>query len=177
MNTPAASNEPTTAGAALPARTEAEAAAEAARLLAEAYSTTAPVATHYRDITPVPAQGDAVPHPQPGRPPMSQRATDHATLVLVYSIGSLPVSGAASLLLWTLSSVSPVALAIIAATPPVCLAAFGIAAKLVSGAVAEGAAALPPTIHHHHTGPTTVQNVHVENDTRWFGKTTNQLPQ
>ncbi|MFB7764232.1 hypothetical protein [Streptomyces xiamenensis] len=169
--TPAHEHQPT-------AGRDAYEAFEAARLLAEAYSSNAPVATNYRDITPVPTQGEAVPHAQPGRPPMSQRATDHATLVLAYSIGSVPLGAATSLVLWSLSTVSPTTLAIAAAAPPALLAAVVIAAKLIGRAVADGAAALPPTVHHHHTGPTNVQHVqvHVENDTRWFGRTTNQLP-
>ncbi|MEV0982348.1 hypothetical protein [Streptomyces sp. NPDC049915] len=36
------------------ALSEAEAEAEAARLIAESYSTNAPVATSYKDVTPVP---------------------------------------------------------------------------------------------------------------------------
>ncbi|WP_434600222.1 hypothetical protein [Streptomyces sp. A5-4] len=154
---------------------------EAARLLAEAYSSDAPLATRYRDITPAPAQptqGDAVPYAQPGRPPMSQKATDHASLVLAYSIGSLPVGAALSLVLWSLSSVDPTTLAIAAAAPAGLVTTIGITARMIGRAVRDGASALPDTTVHQHHGPTYVQHTHQElhTDTRWFGRTVNQLP-
>jgi hypothetical protein len=149
---------------------------EAARLLAEAYSSDAPVATRYRDIVPVPAQGDAVPSTQPGRPPMSQQATDHASLVLAYSFGSLPVGGALSLVLWSLGGVNSTTLAIAATAPPGLVIAVGIAARMIGRAVRDGASALPSHTVHQHTGPTYVQHNEVHTDTRWFSRTVNQLP-
>lgn len=151
---------------------------EAARLVAEGYSTDAPVATRYRDIHPVPTTGDAVPHAQPGRPPMSQRATDHAALVLTYAFASLPVGATTSLVLWTLSSVSPTTLAIAALAPTVLVTVTGITARMVGRAVREGAAALPDNTEHHHThiGPTYLQHNQLRTNTRGFGRTTNQLP-
>lgn len=151
---------------------------EAARLLAEGYSTDAPVATRYRDIDPVPTTGGAVPHAQPGRPPMSQRATDHSALVLSYSVASLPVGGATSLVLWALSSVSPTTLAIAGLAAAGFVITVGITARMMGRAVREGASALPDNTQHHHThiGPTYLQHNQLHTQTRGFGRTTNQLP-
>ncbi|WP_435609648.1 hypothetical protein [Streptomyces sp. C10-9-1] len=154
----------------------AQEAFEAARLLAEAYSSNAPTATHYRDIVPAPTQGDAMPYAQPGRPPMSQKATDHASLVLAYSLGSLPVGAAISLVLWSLSSVDATTLAIAAAAPAGLVGTIGIAARMIGRAVRDGASALPSTTIHEHHGPTYLQHNELHTDTRWFGRTINQLP-
>lgn len=160
----------------------AQEAFEAARLLAEAYSSDAPTATRYLYITPTQPthQGAAVPFAQPGRPPMSQKATDHATIVLAYSAGSLPVSAGLSLLLWSMSNVDTTTLAIAAAAPPVLVFTIGIAARMIGRAVREGATALPDTTNHQHHGPTYIQNTEIHNelhnDTRGFGRTVNHLP-
>ncbi|MCZ4098029.1 hypothetical protein [Streptomyces sp. H39-C1] len=165
-----------------PAReVSAQEAFEAARLLAEAYSSNAPTATQYRDIVPTPTNGDTMPYAQPGRAPMSQKATDHASLILAYSFGSLPVGAALSLVLWSLSSVDATTLTIAAATPAVLVGTIGVAARMIGRAVRDGASALPPpSTVHQHTGPTYVHHtaVHQElhTDTRWFGRTVNQLP-
>lgn len=158
----------------------AQEAFEAARLLAEAYSHDAPAATHYRDITPQPTRGDAMPYAQPGRPPMSQKATDHASLVLAYSIGSLPLGAALSLVLWSLSSLDTTTLAIAAAAPAGLVGTLGITARMIGRAVRDSAGALPDTTVHQHHGPTYVQHTQVHHelhtDTKWFGRTVNQLP-
>ncbi|MFD6371968.1 hypothetical protein ACFWGM_33750 [Streptomyces roseolus] len=151
---------------------------EAARLLAEGYSTTTPAAARYRDLTPEPLRGDAMPQVQPGRPPMSQKATDHASLVLAYSLGSLPVGGAVSTVLWSLSSVDATTLALAAAAPAGLVCTVGIAARMIGRAVRDSAPALPrttTTVHHHH-GTTHLQHNELHTDSKWFGRTTNQLP-
>lgn len=154
---------------------EAHAEAEAARLIAEAYSENTPATTSYRDITPV-QQSGAEPVIQPGRTPMSQRATDHATLVLAYSLGSLPVSIATSLVLWSIAAVDPATLAIAGAAPPALAVTIGIAARLVGRAVRDGASALPRDEHHHYDGPTYIQHTELHTNTRGLGRTINQLP-
>ncbi|MFC4497897.1 hypothetical protein ACFPA8_27595 [Streptomyces ovatisporus] len=155
---------------------ESEEAYESARLIEEALSDATPTATAYRD--PVPAQRTgAQPVPQPGRPPMSQKATDHASVVLAYSIGSVPVGGAISGVLWALSNVDPAVLVIAGATPLGLAGAVGVVAKMIGSAVKEGAEALPRDQHHHYEGPTTVQHTEVHTEARWFGRTVNQLPE
>jgi hypothetical protein len=97
---------------------------------------------------------------------MSQKATDHASLVLAYSFGSLPVGAALSLVLWSLSSVDATTLAIAAAAPVGLVATIGITARMIGRAVRDGASALPQTTVHQHTGPTHVQHTQVHTDTR-----------
>ena len=155
---------------------ETDTEAEAARLIAEAYSKDAPTATTYRDITPAHQTGTP-PVAQPGRPPMSQRATDHATLVATYSLGSLPVGAATSLVLWSLSALNPATLAIAATAPPALVIAAGITARLIGHAMRDSAAALPRDQHHHYEGPTHIQHTTLHTTTRGLGRTTNtQLP-
>lgn len=133
------------------------------------------VPTSFRDETPVPAIGSALPVPQPGRPPMSQRATDHATVVLAYSFGSLPVGVATSLVLWRLSSVSTTTLAVIGVSATCLFLAIGTAARMIGRAVRDGASALPDHNEHHHHGLSYVTHNELHTGTRWFGTTHNRL--
>ncbi|MFD8822080.1 hypothetical protein ACFV1C_06950 [Streptomyces sp. NPDC059605] len=127
---------------------EAQAAAEAARLIAEGYSTTGPTATSYKDIAPLPTTGDAVPFAQPGRPPMSQKATDASALMLSGSVAALSVGGATSLVLYTLGQVDPVTLAVGAAGPVALVLAAG--SLLRSAGRAKATAAAAHTENHFH---------------------------
>lgn len=128
---------------------------------------------YYTDALP---QGDPVPVTQPGRPPMSQRATDHAGLVLAYSAGALPVGAATSLVLWSLAHVSPEVLAVAALAPIGLVTAVGVTARMIGRAVREGASGMPDMVVHQYAGPTSVQQIAVHSDSRWWGKTVNQLP-
>lgn len=89
-------------------------------------------ATAYRDPSPVPAIGTTPPIAQPGRPPMSQKATDASALMLVVGAASLPIGGATSLVLYTLGHVDPVALAIGAAGPVAMVLALGSLVRAAS---------------------------------------------
>ncbi|MEU5314415.1 hypothetical protein [Streptomyces sp. NPDC021562] len=127
------------------------AAAEAERLITEAYRpdltppTPAPAATFHRDTTPLPAYGTTPPVPQPGRPPMSQRAVDVSTVMLAGSVASVPVGGITCLLLWTLDAVNPVNLAIGASAP--------VAVLLSAGALLSRLKGVHTEHHHHYSGP------------------------
>ena len=129
--------------------------------------------TRYRDETPVPAVGTALPVPQPGRPPMSQRATDASALMLAGGVASLPVGGATALVLWALGQVDPVNLAIGAAAPTALALAIGSLLRSVGRAKQD-----MHTEHHHH------YNGNVHQDARTVNSTTrgiwahnrNQLP-
>jgi hypothetical protein len=57
------------------------------------------IETAFRDDTPLPRHGDTPPVPQPGRPPMSQRAVDASTLMLSAGVASVLASGGVSLVL------------------------------------------------------------------------------
>jgi hypothetical protein len=107
------------------------------------------VPTSYRDTSPVPAVGTAAPVAQPGRPPMSQRATDASVLMLTAGAASVPVGGSVSLVLWTLGHIDPVVLAVAGAAPVALLTAL---ARVIGRAKAAAEAA-PATHHHHYAGP------------------------
>lgn len=140
--------------------TEDQADARARQLIHEAYLSHVP----------------APPVAQPGRPPMSQRATDASALMLTGSVAALSVGGGTALVLWQLASMDPVVLAVAAAAPVGFIGALGIAARMIGRAVQDGASALPPgEVHHHHTGPTLVQHTQVHTESRWLGRTTNQI--
>ncbi|MFD7067525.1 hypothetical protein ACFV97_09870 [Streptomyces sp. NPDC059913] len=146
--------------------TDAEAAAEAERIIANAYGPTA-----HRDTTPLPAYGPTPPVPQPGRPPMSQKATDASALMLSGSVAALSTGGATSLVLYTLGQVDPVTLALGAAGPVALVLAAGSLLRSLGRARADA-----HTEHHHHyTGPVTQDHHTTHTTTRGlWAKTTNQ---
>ncbi|SEF19006.1 hypothetical protein [Streptomyces sp. Ag109_O5-10] len=127
----------------------AAAAAEAERLIAEAYRPDTPppvpAVTSYRDTNPLPAYGSTPPVAQQGRPPMSQRAVDVSTVMLAGSVASVPVGGITCLVLWTLDAVNPVNLAIGGLTPVAILLAAGALLSRLKGVHTEH--------HHHYSGP------------------------
>ncbi|MFI8365240.1 hypothetical protein ACIGD1_34450 [Streptomyces sp. NPDC085612] len=127
-----------------------EADARARQLITEAY---APPTSH-RDQTPLPAYGDTPPVAQPGRPPMSPKATDISALMLSGSVAALSVSGGVSLVLYTLGQVDPVALAIGAAGPVALVLAAGSLLKALARAKS---ASTTTTHHHHYTGSVSVR--------------------
>lgn len=150
--------------------TDDQAAAEARRLIDDAYRPETPVPTSYRDPSPLPTVGDSPPVPQPGRPPMSQRATDASGVMLAGGIASLLVGGSASLVLYSLGQVDPVTLAIAAGAPVTFVAALSKVVRALSAVHTE---------HHHHYTGTVVQehtNTTVNNHGRgMFSRTRNDL--
>ncbi|GAA2929715.1 hypothetical protein [Streptomyces enissocaesilis] len=126
--------------------TEESADLEARRLIDDAYRPTS-----YRDPHPVPAIGTALPVPQPGRPPMSQKATDASALMLSAGAASLLLGGGTSLVMLASGHADPVVIAWICAAPAaiaVPILAFG---RLLKAA----GQASPPEHHHHYNGPVT----------------------
>lgn len=122
--------------------------------------------TSYRDHTPVPTVGTAPPVAQPGRPPMSQRATDASALMLSAGVASLPIGGSVSLVLYTLGHVDPVSLGIGAAAPVALVLAIGMLLRSLRGVHTEN--------HHHYDGATVHQTaIHSENRSVW-NKTINK---
>ncbi|MER5357548.1 hypothetical protein [Streptomyces sp. NPDC002785] len=144
----------------------AEAELRARQLINEAYTPTS-----HRDDSPLPAYGPTPPIAQPGRPPMSQKATDASALMLTGSVAALSVGGATSLVLYTLGQVDPVTLAVGAAGPVTLVLAAGSLLRSLGRAKADA-----HTEHHHHykgpvhqdhrTSRTTIRGV--------WAKTTNQ---
>ncbi|MCX4786482.1 hypothetical protein OG369_09890 [Streptomyces sp. NBC_01221] len=104
--------------------------------------------TFHRDDTPLPTVGATPPVPQPGRPPMSQRATDASALMLSGGAASLLVGGSASLVMVASGSADPVVCAVVLGAPAVLVLAIG---RLV-GRVKATVEAAPPTHHHYYNG-------------------------
>ncbi|MFL4496527.1 hypothetical protein ACJ6WD_35595 [Streptomyces sp. VTCC 41912] len=150
--------------------TDAEADAEAQRLIAAAYQPDpGPTATSYRDTSPIPAIGPTPPVAQPGKPPMSQQATDLSGLIKVISVGSLPVGVSLSLVVYTVGHADPVALAIVAGAPVALVAALARLMRRAKTSRTEH--------HHHYTGTVTQAHTTVTSHTRGLvARTQNQLP-
>jgi hypothetical protein len=134
--------------------------------LAEALATP----TRYRDDTPVPVVGTTPPVAQPGRPPMSQKATDASALMLSAGASSLLLGGAASLVLLASGQADPVVVACFCGAPPAFLLAMGSLVKRVKEAAKE---TLPDVHHHHYTGKVVQHHRTTNNHTRGVWAKTN----
>lgn len=169
MNTPLSDPTQPTAAAAGHPRVD-----DQAQQLIAAVNAALTTPTRYRDETPVPTVGTAPPIPQPGRPPMSQRATDASALMLSGGLASLPIGAAATGVLWASGNADPVVIAIICAAPTTLVLALSRLMKRAK----ETAAAAAPAEHHHHYNATVLQD-HRQVNTQTRGvwaKTHNQLP-
>lgn len=111
--------------------TEAQASAEAARLIREAYRPEAsPIVTSYRDNSPVPAIGDAAPVLQPDSRIVPQWAAGVAVASIGVGAGAVGLGCAAWLFLQALSSVTLTG--VLAVTAP--FAGLAMAATAIGGA-------------------------------------------
>ncbi|MFC9891426.1 hypothetical protein [Streptomyces pilosus] len=132
--------------------------------------------TRYRDETPVPAIGNALPVPQPGRTPMSQRATDLSVMMLSAGAASIPFGGMTALVIYALGNANPVSLAI-GAGAPIGLAIPILALSRVVKRAKETVQAAPPVIHQHYTGTVVQDQRQVNTINRGIvANTRNQLP-
>ncbi|MBD3934838.1 hypothetical protein IF129_25160 [Streptomyces chumphonensis] len=134
-------------------RTEIEAAAEAAQLIAAAYSPAphTPLATAYRDTTPVPVYGPTPPVHQPDRRVVPEWAAGIA--VAGVGLGCFAAltgagiyaatAGIAKLTIWGVAAI---------AVPFVGISAVAIA---IGTAIRCVRAAAPPVTHHHYQGAVT----------------------
>lgn len=124
--------------------------------------------TSYRDDAPVPLIGTTPPVVQPGRPPMSQRATDASALMLSGGLASLPLGAAASLVLWASGHADPMVIAVICAAPTTLILALSRLVKRAKEA--------EPDVHHHnYNGPVYQDQRNVHTSTRGvWAKTNNQ---
>ncbi|WP_371528086.1 hypothetical protein OG302_20385 [Streptomyces sp. NBC_01283] len=144
-----------------PGLSEAQAETEARRIIADAYRPTA-----YRDHSPLPAHGDAPAVAQPGRPPMSQGATDASVLMLAGGATTAMVGGTAAVLMYVSQFADPVVCGLVFGAPTVLVLALARLAKRAKPA---------PDIHHHYEGPVYQdrRNVHSRTSGVW-AKTNNQ---
>ena len=146
-----------------------QAAEENARLLMNAVDEVlADRATFHRDDSPLPTYGTAPPVAQPGRPPMSQRATDASVTMLAAGGSSLMVGGAASLVMVASGYADPTVCAILLGAPTVLALAI---ARLVRTAKTTSSG----DTHHHYNGTVQQTTQHITTQSRWLGKTTNNL--
>ncbi|WP_030780300.1 hypothetical protein [Streptomyces sp. NRRL S-920] len=104
---------------------EAQAETEARRIIADAYRDPSPVA-------------------QPGRPPMSQGATDASVLLLAGGTTTVMVGGTASVLMYVSQFADPIVCGLVFGAPTALLLALARLAKRAKPA---------PDIHHHYQGP------------------------
>lgn len=125
-------------------------------------------ATFHRDDSPLPTYGTAPPVAQPGRPPMSQKATDASALMLSGGAATFLVGGTASLLMLASGHADPVVCAVVLGAPTVLVLALS---RLVSRAKD----AMPGDTHHHYTGTVQQTNQTVQHSSSWFGRSTTNL--
>ncbi|PSK47985.1 hypothetical protein B0E38_06462 [Streptomyces sp. 111WW2] len=103
-------------------------------------------ATSYRDDSPVPAIGATPPVAQPGRPPMSSKATDDSVRMISAGFLTLCAGGAVSGVLYFSGQADPTVIGLMA-TAPVGLAVPVFAlSRLVKRAKPAG------DVHHHYNG-------------------------
>jgi hypothetical protein len=144
-----------------------QAAAEAARIIADAYRPAPDTPTTYRDDTPLPARGDTPPVVQPGRPPMSQGATDASVLMLTGGATTAMVGGTAAVLMWVSQFADPIVCGLVFGAPTALVLALARLAARAKDAV-------PDVHHHHYDGPVhqDQRTVHTRTTGVW-AKTTN----
>ncbi|MET8974346.1 hypothetical protein ABZX85_01880 [Streptomyces sp. NPDC004539] len=123
--------------------------AEAARIIADAYRPAPTVPTAYRDTSPLPAHGDTPPVPQPGIPPMSQRAVDASRLILTTGLATVPPGLIAIGILIASRQADPTVIGMICAAP----AAVAVPVLALARLFIRAAEATPDTHHHHYQGP------------------------
>lgn len=135
-----------------------------------------PTATAFRDPTPNPEIGPTPPVPQPGRPPMSQQATDTSALMLSGSVLTVALGGAASGVLYFSGHADPTVIGLICATP-IAIAVPILALSRLTRRLKETVEAAPPVIHQHYTGTVHQHHRNLNTTTRGVIATTrNQLP-
>ncbi len=147
-----------------------EAAAEARRLITDAYrpGPGVPAVTAWRDTTPTPTHGTAAPVPQPDRRIVPEWAAGVAVASIGLGCGAALVgagiyAATAGLAQITLAGV------LLASVPFV---GAGLVAIAIGTAIRAARTATPPVAHHHYEGPVT-HHTSVETGARgMFSRTT-----
>ncbi|MEW2415310.1 hypothetical protein AB0953_16565 [Streptomyces sp. NPDC046866] len=117
--------------------------------------------TSYRDTSLLPAVGDTPPIPQPGRPPMSQKATDASVLMLTAGLATVPPGLIAIGVLIASDYADPTVIGMFCAAPAVIALPILAVARLLRGAQGIGG-----EHHHHYNGPVSQQHHTVSTQTR-----------
>ncbi|MGW2863300.1 hypothetical protein [Streptomyces sp. NPDC001205] len=130
-------------------------------------------ATFYKDPTDVPRIGTAPPVPQPGRTPMSQRATDASVMMLAGGAGGALLCAGGSAVMLASHWANPAVCGIVFGAP----VALVLAVARVLKRTADVAAAAPPEEHHHYHAPVHQEHNEITSHTRGLIATTrNQQP-
>jgi len=122
--------------------------------------------TSYRDDTPTPLVGTTPPVAQPGRPPMSQGATDASVLMLAGGAATSMVGLTTAVVMYVSQYADPV----------VCAVVFGAPTTLVlalSRLVKRAKNAMPDEHHHHYNGTVYQDQRNVHSSTRGVWAKTN----
>lgn len=154
-----------------PAAPDASIEEQASQLLAAMNAIVAEQPTAFRDETPIPAVGATPPVPQPGRPPMSQKAVDASTLMLSAGVASLPLGAVVIGVMLASGHADPAVIAAICAAPTALVLALARLMKRTK----ETVAAVPAEHHHHYSGPVRQEHRQVHNETRGFGRSATNL--
>lgn len=131
--------------------------------------------TFYKDPTPPPRIGDTPPVQQPGRPAMSQKATNDSVRMLSFGVTAILTSGAIALVMKASEAADPTVMALIAGAP-VGLTVPILAAAHLMRRTKEAAAAAPPQVTQHYSGDIYQDNRSNSSSTRGFIATTNTRP-
>ncbi|MER7953860.1 hypothetical protein [Streptomyces sp. NPDC096030] len=124
-------------------------------------------ATSYRDDTPNPTVGSTPPVAQPGRPAMSQQATDASVIMLAGGATTVMVGGTAATLMYVSQFADPIVCALVFGAP----AAIALAvSRLFRNAKQVGG-----DTHHHYSGTVHQNSQTIHSQSSWLGKTTNNL--
>jgi hypothetical protein len=116
--------------------------------------------TAYRDQTPVPEYGSMPPVPQPGRPPMSQRAVDVSTMMLSAGAATIPPGAVVIGVMLASGHANPTVIAWICSAP----AALAVPILAIARVLRRVKDAAPDVHNHHYAGP--VHQQHTHNTTR-----------
>ncbi|MEU2352479.1 hypothetical protein ABZ599_05865 [Streptomyces misionensis] len=133
--------------------TDAEADAAARRIIADAYQPTPQTPTAYRDTTPVPAYGSALPVPQPDRRIVPAWAAGMA--VAGIGVGATCVGLGCGIWLACKGLTAVTLSSVLFVTLPI--AALAAVATAIGSAVRSLKATRTET-HHHYTGPVRLEN-------------------
>lgn len=126
-----------------------------AQAFSQALDQATAVPTHFKDTSPVPAIGTTPPVPQPGRPPMSQKAVDLNTTILTSSVFTAALGGSATAILWASGQANPTVIGWICGcviAVPAVLTIPVLALKSLMKAAKDVAEAAPPVHNHHYNG-------------------------
>ncbi|KOU41277.1 hypothetical protein ADK55_29230, partial [Streptomyces sp. WM4235] len=121
--------------------------------------------------TPIPTVGPTPPVAQPGRPPMSQRATDASAVMLAAGAATVPPGLIAIGLLVASDYANPTVIAMVCAAPAVIAVPILAVARLL----ARAKEVAPVEQHNYYSGPVSQQHHTVSTQTRGlFAKTINK---